>query len=363
MYFMKIFFLPFLLFPQFLFAQPGKGKIRGFADTIGFAHQAWQMDSMIERIEAQDGNKIDDILKAKKISKEDAWKMAICPHDDHTYTGYLYPLALRNIKAKTIILFGVAHKAKQLKLQDKIIFDSFAEWKGCYGNIKTSPLREKIISKLPKEIYEVNDSMQTIEHSVEGILPFLQHYNRNVEIISILVPHNSFDNMNLMAKPLAEAIAAVMKTGKLEWGKDVALVISNDAVHYGDEDWGGRNFARFGADSAGYEKATALDRSIIDSCIAGELKKEKIKRFCEQTVKKEDYKEYNWTWCGRYSVPMGMLTGFYLSEALKIPVTGIKLDYSTSLSNKHIKVDDLKLGTTAPSKLRHWVGYTSVGFR
>ena len=341
----------------------GQQKLRGLADTIGFAHQQWQMDSVMKRTETLYGKRMASIWKEKNISANDEWKVAISPHDDYTYASYMYPLVLRNVKAKTVILFGVAHKAKQLNLQDKIIFDSFTQWRGCYGNIKVSPLREKIITKLSKDIYEVNDSMQTIEHSVEGILPFIQYYNKNVEIISILVPYNSFDNMNKMAKPLAEAIASVIKENKLIWGSDIAMVISTDAVHYGDEDWGGKNFARFGTDSAGYEKAVALENEIMDTCLAEKLGKEKIKKFTEYTVKKEDYKEYNWTWCGRYSVPMGLLTTFYLSEILNSPLKGISLAYSTSISNKHIKVDDLKMGTTAAAKLRHWVGYASVGYR
>ena len=338
-------------------------KLRGLADTIGFAHQQWQMDSVMERTETLFGKKMKEIWKEKNVSVDDAWKTAISPHDDYAYASYMYPLVLQNVKAKTVILFGVAHKAKQLSLQDKIIFDSFKQWRGCYGNITVSPLREKIISKLPKDIYEVNDSMQSMEHSVEAILPFLQYYNRSVQIISILVPYNSYENMDKMAKMLAGSVASVLKENKLEWGKDVALVLSTDAVHYGDEDWSGRNFARFGADSAGYTKAVQYENEIITNCFTGDLSKEKIKKFTEYTVKKEEYKEYLWTWCGRYSVPAGLLTSFYLAEELKTKPNAVPLDYSNSLSSAHLKVDDLKMGVTAPAKLRHWVGYVSVGLK
>ncbi|MFI5164656.1 MAG: AmmeMemoRadiSam system protein B [Bacteroidia bacterium] len=354
--FLSIFFIPVIVQAQ--------QKLRSqLADTIGFAHQQWQMDSVMKRIESAYGKKMASIWKEKNISYNDTWKVAVSPHDDYTYASYMYPLVLRNIKAKTIILFGVAHKAKQLNLQDKIIFDSFTHWRGCYGKIKVSSLRENIIAALPIEMYEINDSMQTIEHSVEGILPFLQYYDHNVEIISILVPYNSYDNMNKMAKPLAEAIASVLKKNKLQWGKDIAIVISTDAVHYGDEDWNGKNFARFGADSAGYEKAVTLEKEIMANCLSEKIEKEKIKKFTEYTVKKEDYKEYQWTWCGRYSVPMGLLTTFYLSEILNSPLKGTPLAYSNSISNTRLKVDDLKMGITAPAKLRHWVGYSSIGYK
>src|SRR5687768_2494943 len=104
----KLFFL-ILFLPQFISAQE---KVRGLADTIGFAHKKWQMEEVLKRTEAEYGKKIADIRKEKNVSDKDAWKMAIAPHDDYTYASYMYPLVLQNVKVKTVILFGVAHKAK-----------------------------------------------------------------------------------------------------------------------------------------------------------------------------------------------------------------------------------------------------------
>ncbi len=341
-------------------------KLRGLADTIGFAHTASQMDSVMQRIEGEQGTtQITQLLKTKNVTDKDIWPLAIAPHDDYTYVGYLYPLVIKNIKAKTVIIFGVAHKAAKLNIENDLIFDSFTHWHGPYGNIKVSELRSAIIKELPTTIYKVNDSLQTIEHSVEAELPFLQYYNHHVEIISILVPYVSFDRMNELAKPLAEAIGKVMKEKKLKWGKDVALLISTDAVHYGDQDWQGRNFAFYGADTAGYTKAVEHEHTIMDSCFKDELTVNKIKLFTEYTLKKENYKEYKWTWCGRYSVPLGLLTGFYLQNNLNTkPLKGTCLGYSNSLDHPHIKVNDLfGMGVTAPANIRHWVGYAAVGFK
>lgn len=44
----------------------------------------------------------------------------------------------------------------------------------------------------------------------------------------------------------------------LEWGRDFCIVISTDAVHYGDKEWGGKNYAPYGTDSAGYAKADGM---------------------------------------------------------------------------------------------------------
>lgn len=340
-------------------------KLRPLADTVGFAHTALQTDSVVQRIIRLQGKILNEKRKKAGITDRTIFKAVIAPHDDYTYAGYLYPLALQNIKAKTVILFGVAHKAKNFGLENQLIFDSYTHWSGPYGKIKVSSLREEIIAQMPKAIYQVNDSMQKAEHSVEAEIPFLQYYNPKIEIISILVPYMSFATIDSLSGHLVKALAVVLQKNKLEWGKDVAIVISADAVHYGNEDWGGRDFAFYGADSAGYKKAVEHEYEIMNTCFADGLNVPKIKSFTEFTVKKDNYKEYNWTWCGRYSVPMGLLTAFHLSEELKMgTLQGKVLGYETSLSNKHILVKDLgSLGTTAISTIKHWVGYPAVGFK
>jgi AmmeMemoRadiSam system protein B len=334
-------------------------KIRGFADTIGFAHKAKQMDSVIARIGRIQVNELSHYGR-----NEMPWKAVIAPHDDYTYTGYLYPLALRQVKAKTVILIGVAHKAKRFNLENTMVFEDFAYWNAPYGKVKVSDFRGELISALPKNSFVVHDSCHAVEHSLEAEIPFLQYYNKGFEIIPILIPYMNYDTMTVLSKKLATAISRVMLKHKLVLGKSVAIVISNDAVHYGDQDWGGKNFARFGTDSTGYKNAVGLEQEIIHNCIAGELKPERVKKFTDYTVQKENYKEYNWTWCGRYSVPFGMLTTYYLNatfsnQALK----GYYLHYSTSLLNKHIPVSDLGMGVTAVCNLHHWVGYLAAGFR
>jgi hypothetical protein len=49
------------------------------------------------------------------------WKAAISPHD-YKYAGRLYE-SLKGINANTIILIGVAHRARNFTLQDKIILE------------------------------------------------------------------------------------------------------------------------------------------------------------------------------------------------------------------------------------------------
>ena len=206
--------------------------------------------------------------------------------------------------------------------------------------------------------------MQTVEHSVEALIPFLQHQNRNTEIISILVPYMEFDRMKLISQQLATVLFEIMQERKLIWGEDFALLISSDAVHYGDEEWGGKNYAPFGTDSTGNAQAVAHELEIINTCFKGELTQEKIARFFFYTVNPDNFKEYKWTWCGRYSIPFGLLTSLNLQSLKKeSALSGMPVAYATSIGQPHLKVDELRMGQTAIATPHHWVGYSAVGFK
>lgn len=335
-------------------------SVRGVVDTTGFAHLAWQMDSVMVRIHALSQKDLDRTEQPEGT----VWKTAICPHDDYTYTGWFYPAVLRNITAKTVIIFGVAHKAREFNLENQIVFDSFTSWHGPYGDVKVSALREDLINHLPKEMFVVHDSMQAIEHSVEALIPFLQNQNRDVEIVSILVPYMNFDRMQKISDHLAKALHSTMEAKNLKWGQDIALLITSDAVHYGDEDWGGKNYARFGTDSSGNARAVAYEHEIIKSSFDGELTPAKIARFYSYTIMDDNFKEYKWTWCGRYSIPFGLFTSVHL-QALENGgrLTGVPVAYATSITQPHIYVDDLGMGRTGIATQRHWVGYPAIGFK
>jgi AmmeMemoRadiSam system protein B len=266
--------------------------------------------------------------------------------------------------AKTVFLFGVAHKAAELGLENRIVFESFPTWLTPYGVKDISGIREELLGRLPKDTYIVSDSMQAMEHSLEALIPILLYFNKDVEFIPILVPYMNFGRMDSIAAPLAEALAGIVSEKGWKWGKDFAFLVSNDAVHYGDEDWGGRNYAPFGVDSTGYHLAVLHEEEIIDSCLIGPVTPAKLKLFTQYTVQEENYRQYKWTWCGRYSVPLGLLTAWHLKEILgSKPLEGIKVGYLTSIDHERIYVDDLEMGVTAPANLHHWVGYAAIGYK
>lgn len=321
-------------------------------DTVGFAQYAWQMDSIVARIDASD-----------KIAIGTTFKAAISPHDDYAYAGGLYHKTLQNIKAKTVILVGVAHSARNFKLQDKIILGSFTEWDCANGPIKVSSLRDSLVANLKKETFMVHDSMMELEHSLEAITPFLQKFNQDVEIVPLLVPYMKYSDMEVFSEDLASVLASEMKKQNLSYGEDVAIVISNDAIHYGNTGWGGKDLAPFGVDLEGNQKAHDKDMKIIVECLVGTLSSERVKTFTEYTVMPNDYKEYNWTWCGRYATPFGLLTANKLNQKLNgKTLSGTLMGYRSSIKNPHIYVENIGMGHTAPASPTHWVAYVGVGY-
>jgi len=324
--------------------------LRHSHDTIGFAQHNWQMDSIYKRLNLED--EWNDLR----------WKAAICPHDDYKYAGRLYYESLKGINAPHIILIGVAHRARNFSLQDKIIFGSYTHWKSPYDSIKVSSLNSEIMNKLSADVFVVHDSMQALEHSLEAIIPFLHKKNRSVEIVPILVPYINYETIDKISNDMANTVDSILKERNWEYGKDLAVVISNDAVHYGDEEWSA-DLAPLGTDEAGTEKARQFDLEIIENCLTHEINNDKIKRFTEYTVQAEDYKEYKWVWCGRYSVPFGLAFANKLNLLTNNrPLEGTFLDYQSSIDHDLIKVEDLEMGTTAIATQRHWVAYTSLKY-
>jgi len=326
---------------------------RHLEDTIGFAQYSWQLDSIIARIPAAD-----------KISNLKTYKAAISPHDDYGYAAGLYYKTLSGIKAKTIVLVGVAHRARNFGLQDKIVFGSYDYWQAPAGAIKVSSMRDKLLKKLRQETFIVHDSMMQLEHSLEAITPFLQKFNPEVEIIPLLVPYNTFDAMDTFATDLAGGLHELIEEENLNFGSDLAIVISNDAIHYGSTGWSTDTMAPFGVDSLGTAQARQKDLYLIAQTLEGTITTEKMRAFNKVTIQADDYKAYKWTWCGRYSTPFGLLTANKLNEYIyNKPLEGTFIDWRSSIHNLHIQVDDLSMGHTAPASNTHWVAYVGMGYK
>jgi AmmeMemoRadiSam system protein B len=343
---------------------PSTPTKRGQFDVVGFASRADQMESVLRQTRELAAPRNRELETAHGWTADTAFAAAVCPHDDYYYAARLYGLVLPRVKAKRLVLFGVFHKARLFDCRDRLVFDNFQFWHGPAGWVPVSPLRQELLARLPAGDVVVDNTMHTVEHSLEAFVPYLQADRPDVEIVPILVPYMGWETMDRLATDFSTALAVVMKENGWELGRDVAVVCSTDAVHYGDSQWGGTNYCPFGSDAAGYLKAVAQDRSLIDNFLAGPVKEDKLKDFLYLCVDQKDVTRYTITWCGRFSVPFGLLAADRTARALGRPgLTGVALDYGTSVSEASLDLTGLGLmGVTAPNNLHHWVGYAALGY-
>ncbi len=341
-----------------------QAHLRGLKDTVGFSYTAEQIEQIVRSAEALERERMLANDLRLNLDSDSRWVAAICPHDDHLLAGRVYVHVFQHLRAPRVVLFGVAHKASDYGLHDQLIFDSFTAWRAPYGPVPVSPLRQELIAQLPSTSYVINDEFQALEHSVEGIIPFLQHYVRDVEIVSILVPPMDWQRIDQLSAELARALATAIRRHKWVLGRDIAFICSNDGDHYGDQDWGGRNMAPFGADLCGHRIQTAVDSLLALSTLAGPLAAPKLESFCRQVWSEDDIRNYKIRWCGRFAVPFGLETVRKTVAALRLsPLHGYLLRYDTSYRLSTLPLPDIGLGTTAPYHIRHWVGYSAIGYR
>jgi AmmeMemoRadiSam system protein B len=342
---------------------PPRDGVRGLVDTVGYVTTASQMDSVRMQCLARAAPRAEERV-SKQNRRSDALAAAICPHDDYYYAGRLYALLLPHIRARTVILFGAFHQARAFECRDRLVFDAFTAWRGPYGPVKISPLRAELIRRLPPADILVDDDMHEVEHSLEAIVPWLQAFDREVEIVPILVPYMEWHTMDRVAAEVSSALTSIMKEEVWDFGRDVAIVSSSDAVHYGDSGWGANVYADFGTGPDGYARAVQRDRDLIASDLVGRVRRTALRHFLYACVDSADVTRYKITWCGRFSVPLGLDVASRLSESLAgHPLTGFLVDYGTSLSEVSLDLSAIPgLGATAPNNLHHWVGYPAIGY-
>lgn len=334
---------------------PSQGlDLRGQQDKVGFASTAEQMAKVWELSAAPPASERLGVVPAGGVVG------VISPHDDYIFTGRVYRQVLPLVTAKTVILVGVFHKYRRFAMHDVLVFDPYRAWRTPDGEVAVSSARDEILARLPKADFVKDAAMHDSEHSLEAILYWLRHVNPGVEIVPIIVPVADFTRLQELSDHLAAALAGVMKERKWVLGRDVAVAISSDAVHYGAD----FKFTPFGEGGIeAYIKTVDQDRRLLRGPLAGTLTTAKVQEFFTTCVDPRKPGDYRLTWCGRFAIPMGMLFLERLAKDLGLTaVVGHPITYNTSIGAPELPVRDIGLGQTSPANLYHFVGYPAVAF-
>ncbi len=329
-------------------------EVRPIRDNVGFCWTPSEMNMLIKYLSTH-STKADDFSAKNLVA-------AISPHDDYLYAGSVYYPLYKLIKTKEVVIFGVTHGTVRKAMNDPqnvLIFDDYKYWHGPFGNVSISPLREIIKSKLDKNDLMVSDKAQDIEHSIEALVPFLQYYNRDIKITPIMITQMPFEKMDMVSNELAGIISDYIKQNNLKLGKDIFFLISTDADHYG------RDFDNipFGEDENAHQKATDNDKRIAEETFNGILTQDKIQNLTKELWGTPSDNPPSLVWCGKFSVPFGLLTtNKIIKEVNEKELTGKLFKYSDTWTEGVIPIKHINLGTTAPFSLKHWCGWLSAGF-
>jgi AmmeMemoRadiSam system protein B len=336
------------------------GGVRVPVDSVGYALRPVQIERVVT---LSDSLEADLLARYERFGEHGRMIGAIAPHDDHLYAGRVCVHAMRRAEAPLAVLVGVCHAGRRKGIEGKLIFDTHAAWSGPYGDCRVSAIREEVMKSLPSDLVMVSDELHGEEHSLEAFIPFLQYYRRDVEILPVLVTRMPGDLMGRASRLFAAALHGACGTRGWKLGEDVVLLVSADCVHYGDEGWGGSNYAPFGVGQEGYELGVEQDLGIAVGCLTGSITEGSVEGFRERVERDELEWPYKVTWCGVYSIPFGLGALAAMAELEGRPrPTGYLLRYGTSVDPGRLPGEIEGLGVTNVSTLRHWVGHVSIGY-
>jgi MEMO1 family protein len=331
---------------------PAAQNVRPVKDDVGFCWNQDGMKRLISYLEEYDTTKVPDQPVVAGISA----------HDDFLYAGEVYYPLYKHIQAKEVVIFGVTHKTVRDQIgdpQNVLILDEYTEWKGMSGNVPICGLRDYIKKKLKSSEFIVSNKAHEQEHSIEAQIPFLQYFNTDFCITPIMVTGMPFDKMDEISSHLAPIIVSYMREKKLTPGKDIVFLISADANHYGPD----FNNAPYGLDKEAHQKGLDQDARLIQTYLTGTMNSIKIKGLTGE-LWGATYKDYKSSyWCGKYSIPFGMLATMKVLQTLEgKQLEGTLLRFDDTYSTGVLPVNGIGCGITAPFSLKHWVSFFSVSY-
>lgn len=343
--------------------------VRAQKDSVGYAVSPADMAALLAAVRGREQAAVEARRADLGLAPGDAWVAAVMPHDDYLYAGPTCLHLLPGLKADRWLLFGVCHACRRLGVRDRLIFDESEAWSA--GGVEMAvdrDLRARLLAALGPEAAGADAARHADEHSLEGLVPWLGAAAPDARIVPILVPGMEWPRLRELSSRLAAALAEVCRERGWVPGRDVGILVSADAVHYGCEGWGpGGGHAPFGCDEAGHAAAVARDATLAEATLAGPLTADGLADFVRLVWNPAhpDYprEPYRITWCGLYSIPFGLLAAADLQAALGLPpLLGHLLRYGDSVTDGRLEVAGTRLGVTAPNTLRHWVGYPALGY-
>ena len=349
----KTIFVILIFFGNVLFATE---KVRQYWNNIGYCKTPEQIEKIVDlslELEQKLLEEEKDRLKDKTVIA------AICPHDEHLYSGRSYIHSIVNIaRVKTVIIIGLAYTNPNPALKNAenlLVFDNFDEWFAPYSPVKVDvELRKYLKSNLDKNVYIESNILHTLEYSIESQLAFLKYYNKEIKILPILITAMDFDSLYKMSVHLSGVIVSYLREHELKLGKDLAFLIATDLTHYSSGYFNNPfAYGDEGIDEEAHEKGIEQDINFGKKFFSDTVSEEKIKEFTEE----------NTNWSGGNAVSFGLLTAKKVVNKIdNKSLNGFPLKYLDNYSEGALPAYKMGIGVSNPISLQQWVGYWSIVF-
>jgi len=144
----------------------------------------------------------------------------VLPHAGYGYSGDVAGAVISRIRVpQQVILLGPNHHGKG----EQMAVSAVDAWATPLGNVAVAEdLRAHLLAEIPQ--LALDNSAHQQEHSLEVLLPFLQHVQPQLEIVPIALKYPGFTQLC----DLGAAIARTLKG----WNQPVLLVASSDMNHF-----------------------------------------------------------------------------------------------------------------------------------
>ncbi|MBI4286653.1 MAG: AmmeMemoRadiSam system protein B [Chloroflexi bacterium] len=144
----------------------------------------------------------------------------LLPHAGYPYSGPVAGATLSRLKFKgTFIIIGPNHtgRGKPFSIMTE------GAWKTPLGKVEIDAELAKQILAGSKYLQEDSGAHQ-YEHSIEVQLPFLQHFQRDIKLVPIILSYGPAD----IYKEIGQELAAAIKKAQ----RGVVIIASSDMSHY-----------------------------------------------------------------------------------------------------------------------------------
>jgi AmmeMemoRadiSam system protein B len=144
----------------------------------------------------------------------------VLPHAGYIYSGDVAGAVISRIKVpEQVILLGPNHHGRG----EQMAVSAVDAWATPLGEVAVaSDLRTHLINEVPQLVLDNHAHQQ--EHSLEVLLPFLQHVQPQLKIVPIALKHPGFTQLCDLGAGIARALKA--------WNQPVLLVASSDMNHF-----------------------------------------------------------------------------------------------------------------------------------